>query len=160
MDKQSQKAASSPPPPPPPEVVDYMLKDLPTLKKEIFPLWRELSSLKVTIWESIFRRKLGALEAKYNDCMNKWIDAIEKVTVLEKLISPDDPKGKEKIGLLLVGGYLDDITRHENVLSRIMRDFSETLKDKKGEADYKRTLFISTIAVIIAVVSIIVSVFV
>ena len=146
------------PPAPPLEVVDYMLKELPALKKELFPLWKELLSIKVTLYESITRKNLGNLEKQYSNCANNWVNAVEKITDLNKLISHDDPKGEEKIGLLLVGGYLRQMQEHENVLSRIMRDFSEALRDKKAEADYKRALFISTIAVCIAVVAIVVSV--
>lgn len=146
------------PPPPPPEVVDYMLKELPPLKEGIFPLWKELLSLKVTWYESLRRKNLGILEREYNDLAIKWVNAVEKVTNLNKLIDSKDPKAKEKLGLLMVVGYLKQMQEHENVLSRLMRDFSQTLREKKAEADYKRALFISEIAVFIALISVIVSV--
>ena len=148
----------SPPTPPPPEVVKYMIEELSPLKKEIFPLWQQLLALKVSLWEAIRRKKLEIYEKKYTDCAVRWVNAREKVTVLDKLISPDDPKGEEKLGVLVLGGYLREMEKHEMELTRIMKDFSDTLRDKKAEADYKRVLFISTVAVCIAAISIIVSV--
>ncbi len=147
------------PKPPPPEVYEYMIKELSPLKKEIFPLWQQLLSLNVSIWEAIRRKNLTVYEKNYTDCAIRWVNAREKVTVLDKLISPDDPKGEEKLGVLLLGGYLREMEKHEIELTRIMKDFSDTLRDKKAEADYKRVLSISTIAVIIALISIVVSSF-
>ena len=106
----------------------------------------------------MYRLFFTKIEDRYNDCATKWVDAVEKVTDLNKLISHDDPKAEEKIGQLLVVGYLKHMQEHEGTLSRIMRDYSEVLRAKRTEADYKRTPFISTIAIIVAVLSILVSV--
>ena len=155
MPNTASDANPQPPPPPPPEVVHYMLKELPPIKEEVFSLWKKLLSLKVTWYESLRRKNFEILENQYRDLAIKWVNAVEKVTDLNKLIAHDDPKAEEKIGLLIVVGYLKQMQEHENVLSRIMRDFAQTLREKKAEADYKRALFLSLIAILIAVVSII-----
>jgi len=49
---------------------------------------------------------------------------------------------------------------HENELTRIMNDLSNTLRDKKTEADFKAAISLSAIAITIGVISVIVSVFI
>ena len=159
MVKKIPTSSTTLPPPPPPEVTEYMLKDIPELKRIIFPLWRDTLSLHITIKESLWRKELTKIESKYKDCAVKWVRAVEKVTDLNTLISHDDPEAEQKIGLLLVAGYLKQMEEHEGTLSRIMRDYSESLRAKRAEADYKRTLFISTVAIILAALSIILSVY-
>ena len=157
--KMPSKQQEVPPLPPPPEVYNYIVKELGPLKREIFPLWQELAKLRITIWESIKRNKLNKCQETYDNLAARWINAREKVTVLDKLISPNDKEAKTKLGILMLGGYLEGMAKHENELSRIMNDISNMLRDKKSEADFKRALLISTLAVCIAVVSIIISVF-
>jgi hypothetical protein len=147
------------PPPPPPEVYNYIVKELGPLKTEVFPFWQDLLTLKITIWESFRRNKLREYQKTYDSFAIRWVKAKEKVTVLEKLISPDDEEGEEKLGTLLVTGYLKHMVAHENELARIMNDLSNTLRDKKTEADFKAAISLSTIAVILVVISVIVSVF-
>jgi len=148
------------PPPPPPEVYNYMMKELTPLKKEVFPFWQELVKLKITMWEAITRNKLNKYQATYDGFASRWVTAREKVTILDKLISHDDKEAEKKLGILLVGGYLREMEKHENELTRIMNDLSNTLRDKRNEADFKRALLISTLAVCIGVASIIISAFV
>jgi len=145
--------------PPPPEVYDYLMKELWPLKKEVFPFWQDLLTLKITIWEAIKRSKLREYEQIYDSFATRWVKVREKVNILDKLIDPDDKEGEKKLGALMVGGYLKQMEVHENELTRIMNDLSNTLRDKKTEADFKRTVFISTIAACTAAVSIIVSIF-
>ena len=147
------------PPPPPPEVYDYMVKELGPLKKEVFPFWEELLTLKITIWEAFRRNRLRKYQEKYDGFAGRWVKAKEKVTVLEKLISPDDKEGEKKIGFMLGTGYLREMAIHESELTRIMNDLSNTLRDKKTEADIKAALSLSTVALVIGVISIIFSVF-
>ena len=106
-------ASSKLPPPPPPEVVSYMLKELPALKTAMFPLWKELLAHKVTWWNAIFRKELGNLEKRYNGCAIQWADAVEKVADLNKFISHDDPQAQQKIGVLMIGGYVQQMQEHE-----------------------------------------------
>jgi hypothetical protein len=146
------------PPPPPPEVYNYMMKELSPLKKEVFPFWQELLTLEITIWEAVRRNKLRKYQETYDSFASRWVKAREKVTVLDKLIKPDDKEAEQKLGILMCGGYLREMGKHEAELTRIMNDLSNTLRDKKTEADFKTAIFISTIAVCIAVVSIIVSI--
>jgi hypothetical protein len=145
--------------PPPPEVYHYMVEELGPLKKEVFPFWQELLTLKITIWESFRRNKLREYQKTYDSFAVRWVNAREKVTVLEKLISPDDEEGREKLGIILTTGYLKQMAVHENELTRIMNDLSNTLRDKKTEADFKAAISLSTIAIILVVISAIVSVF-
>lgn len=147
------------PPVPPPEVYHYMMKELSPLKKEVFPFWEELLTLKITIWEALRRNKLRRYQETYDGFASRWIKAKEKVTVLEKLISPDDKDGEQKIAVILGAGYLRQMEAHESELTRIMNDLSNTLQDKKTEADFKAAISLSTVAVIIGVISVIVSVF-
>lgn len=146
------------PPPPPPEVYNYIMKELSPLKREVFPFWQELLTLKITIWEATRRQKLRKYQASYDNFASRWVKAREKVTILDKLIDPNDKEANQKLGLLMVGGYLKEMEKHENELTRIMNDLSNTLRDKKTEADFKMAIFISTFAVCIAVVTIIVSI--
>lgn len=147
------------PPPPPPEVYNYMMKELSPLKKEVFPLWQDLLTLKITIWEAIRRNKLRKYQETYDSFASRWVKAREKVTILDKLIDPDDKEGEQKLAIIMGAGYLKQMEVHENELTRIMNDLSNTLRDKKTEADFKRAIFISTAAICIGVASIIVSIF-
>ena len=115
--------------------------------------------MKLTIWETIRRTKLSKYQERYDSYASRWVEAREKVTILDKLISPDDKEAERKLGILMVGGYLREMEKHENELTRIMNDVSNTLRDKRTEADFKTAVFISTIAVCIGVFSIIVSIF-
>ncbi len=148
------------PPPPPPEVYNYIVKELGPLKKEIFPFWQEVLTLKITIWEAFRRDELSKYQKKYDDFATRWVKAREKVTVLEKLISPEDKEGEKKIGIILGVGYLRQMEVHESQLTRIMSDLSSTLRDKKTEADFKAALSLAVLAVVIGVISVIVAVFV
>ena len=145
------------PPPPPPEVYHYIVRELSPLKKEVFPFWQDILMLKITIWESFRRNKLREYQKTYDSFATRWVKAKEKVTVLEKLISPDDKEGEEKIGIILGAGYLRQMEAHESELTRIMNDLSNTLRDKKTEADFKAAISLSVFAIIIGVISVIVS---
>ena len=147
------------PPPPPPEVYNYIMKELSPLKKEVFPFWQELLTMKVTIWEAIRRNKLKKYQETYDSFASRWVKAREKVIVLDKLIDPNDKEGEEKLAIIMGAGYLRQMEVHETELTRIMNDLSNTLRDKKTEADFKTAIFISTVAICIGVVSVIVSSF-
>jgi hypothetical protein len=147
------------PPPPPPEVYHYLVEELNPLKREVFPLWQKLLTLKITLWESFRRKQLREYQSTYDSFAARWVKAKEKVTILEKLISPDDKEGEEKLGVLLTSGYLQQMVAHESELARIMNDLSNTLRDKRTEADFKVAISLSTIAVILVLVSVIISVF-
>lgn len=150
---------SKSPPPLPKEVYDYMAKELHPLHEEIFPFWQELLTLEITISEAITRKNIKEYQQKYIGLAKRWIEAKEKITNVEKLIPPDDPKGKGKIAIILGSGYLQIMQSRESELARIMSDISGTFRDKKNEADFKLVVFLSTTAVVIAVISIIISVF-
>ena len=101
------------PPPPPPEVYHYMMKELSPLKKEVFPFWQELLTLKITIWEAFRRNKLRGYQKTYDSFAVRWVKAKEKVTVLDKLVSPDDKEGEKKIAVILdLVIYVDVIEIH------------------------------------------------
>ena len=74
-------------------------------------------------------------------------------------LNPDDKEGEKKIGTILTAGYLQHMVAHENELARIMSDLSNTLRDKKTEADFKAAISLSTLAIILVVISVLVSVF-
>ena len=78
---------------------------------------------------------------------------------MDKLISPSDKEGQKKFITTVTAGYLKDMEVKESVLTRIMNDLSDTLRDKKTEADFKAAISLSTIAIIIGVISVIVSAF-
>lgn len=145
------------PPPLPTEVYDYMMKEVTPLKKEVFPFWQEVLTLRITIWEALRRAKLNKHQKTYDDFAARWVRAREKVTVLEKLISPDDREAQKKIGIMLVAGYLQQMQNHEAELTRIMNDLSSTLRDKKTEADFKAAISLSALAVVIGIISIVIS---
>jgi len=147
------------PPPPPKEVYEYMMKELSPLKKEVFPFWQKLLTLEITMWEAIRRNKIRKYQETYDSFASRWVKAREKVTILDKLIDPEDKEAQQKLGTLMLCGYLEQMRVHENELTRIMNDLSNTLRDKKTEADFKRTMFISAVAACVAAVSIIVSIF-
>jgi len=145
--------------PPPPEVYHYIVKELGPLTKEVFPFWQELLTLNITIWESFRRKNLREYQKTYDSFAIRWVKAKEKVTVLEKLVSPDDKGGREKIGVIFATGYLKQMEAHENELARIMNDLSNTLRDKKTEADFKAAISLSTLAIILVVISVIIPFF-
>lgn len=147
------------PTPPPPEVYDYIVKELGPLKKEVFPFWQELLTLNITLLEAFKRKKLKKYQNTYDSFAIRWVKAKEKIKVLEKLISPDDRDAQKKLAILMGEGYLRQMEIHENELTRIMNDLTNTLRDKKTEADFKAAISLSTIALIIGIISIIVSVF-
>ncbi|MCX6008616.1 MAG: hypothetical protein NTW48_00975 [Chloroflexi bacterium] len=104
--------------------------------------------------------KLNKCQRTYDGFAVRWIEAKEKVMVLEKLISPEDKEGEKKIGIILGAGYLRQMEIHESELTRIMNDLSSTLRDKKTEADFKTAISLSALAIFIGVVSVIVSIFI
>ena len=77
---------------------------------------------------------------------------------MDKLIDPDDKEAEQKLGILMTAGYLRQMEVHENELTRIMNDLSNTLRDRKTEADFKAAISVSTIAVCIGVISAIIAV--
>jgi len=137
-----------------------MMKELGPLKKELFPFWHKLLILKITVWEAIRRSKLREYQELYNGFSSRWVNAREKVTVMDKLIDPTDKEGERKLAVIMGAGYLKQMEVHEAEVTRIMIDVSNTLRDKKTEADFKAAILISTTAVCIGVISVIVSAFI
>jgi hypothetical protein len=147
------------PPPPPPEVYNYLMKELWPLQKEVFPFWQELLKLRITIWEAFRRNKLNEYQEKYNGFSSRWINAKEKVNNLDKLISPNDKEGEKKLAITVTADYLKEMEAKESGLTRIMNDLSNTLRDKRTEADFKAAISLSTAAIMLGIISVIVSAF-
>jgi len=145
------------PPPPPPEVTNYLL-ELNKVRKQLFPLWREILSLKISIFESLRRGKLREFEMRHNKLASMCVDLRQKVIYVTDLVDKNDPGASQRIATIMMDWW-DQLKIHEDTLSRTISDVTDTLRSKTAEADFKRTLFISVSAILIAVVSIIVNVF-
>jgi len=147
------------PPRIPPEVQNYFMRDLQPLREAIFPLWQKVLDCDISMWEAHTRRAVRGCEQEYAKLARRWVNAKEKVVILEKLISPDDPKAEEKLGALLAGGLLRIMESHEEQLAHMMNSLAAAIRDKKAEANYKVAMLWSTAAVIVAVLSFIISLF-
>jgi hypothetical protein len=135
------------------------MRTLSNLNRDIFPTWKRILHLRVSLWEALKREQLNKYERAYEQFANSWVEAREKVTILEKLINPKDKDAERKFAITMGAGYLKQLQIHEVRLTRTMSDIGATLRDKRAEADYKRTLFISIMAIIVAVGSVLYSVF-
>jgi len=95
---------------------------------------------------------------RHNKLASMCVDLRQKVIYVTDLVDKNDPGASQRIATIMMDWW-DQLKIHEDTLSRTISDVTDTLRSKTAEADFKRTLFISVSAILIAVVSIIVNVF-
>ena len=141
------------------DVYNYMVREMEPLKKDLFEFWDNLTGTRITLWESLRGNQISRLMEEQRTLSTRWIGAREKVVRLEAFISPEDPQGKLKIVQLLSQPVImESMRQDETDVGTMMRDIQDVLRGLRIEADFKRSGIISSIAIMLASASVIVTV--
>ena len=150
-------------PPQPPlimqDVHEYVINELNPLKEDLFEFWEQLASANITASEAITGKLMACLMLRHRGLIRRWREARRKTVQLDTFISPDDPKGLEKLTEFMQQPVIRQfVLDSESEVSSVMRDINDILRDLRSAADIKRSGIFTMAAILIAVASILISV--
>ncbi len=133
------------------DIHEYLINEVGPFREEVFGIWTEVVAVKIGIKEALLGRRLSRLTNNYQSLAQRWPDIRRKAVSMDALISGNHSEGVQKLAELMREPVLmDSIRRSEADVSSLMRDLADSLRGLRLEADFKRSGFLSSTAIVLA----------
>lgn len=133
------------------DIHQYLINEVKPFREEIVGLWAEVVSVKIGIKEALLGRRLSRLTNNYQSLAQRWPDIREKAVSMDSFLSGSHSEMVQKLGELMSNPVLmDSIRKEEADVSSLMRDLADSLRGLRLEADFKRSGFLSSTAIVLA----------